>query len=270
MTRNTYIGIVLASLLAAPAARADGGFSTTNVQFLYGWKFADPLYNAGGGPMQTTTLNNFNAFGWGDSFFFVDLYRANFSKGQTGFPPGRHDDAQIYAEWHPRVFLNQLLGWKSSGIPFVRNWGAAFEINQGSGVSPGNFYAYLAGVGFDFDVPAGYVLGLNIYYRYDRFAYNQYQVSPFWTVPFAIGPVPFVFTGFVDVNGTTTGTGTQAVEIWAQPELLVDVLAPFHGPKNKLYVGTEWFLHRGSAAALGMPGLKNTSVPQIMAQWTMY
>ncbi len=160
--------------------------------------------------------------------------------------------------------MNQLLKQKKTGIPFVRNWGAAFEVNQASG----DFYAYLAGVGFDFDVPPGYVLGLNVYYRYDRYAYSQYQVSPFWTVPFAIAKVPFVFTGFVDVDGTRTSPRSEAVEIWAQPELLVDVLAPFGGPKGKLHAGVEWFYHRG--AKLGAPGLKTTSTPQVMAQWTIF
>jgi nucleoside-specific outer membrane channel protein Tsx len=257
MTRTSQLAFAIAALLAGPIARADG-FSTTNLQLLQGYKFADPIYNANNGPMTTLTLNHFDAFGWGDSFVFFDLYRANFS----GPNAVRKDDAQIYAEWHPRLFVNQLLRQQSTGIPFVRNWGLAGEINQGSG----DFYAYLAGVGFDFDVPLGYVLGLNVYYRYDRFAYHQWQVSPFWTVPFAVGNVPFLFTGFVDVNGSKTwGDRKSMVEVWAQPELLFDLLAPFGGARNKLYAGVEWFYHRSPT----LDGIKTTSTPQIMAQWVV-
>ncbi len=248
--------IAALALAAAPAARAQG-FSTTNVQFLYGTGFKDPLYDAGGRPMQTTTINHFDAFGWGDSFFFVDLYRANFSAMGLPYGAPHKDDAQLYAEWHPRLFLSKLVPGAPK-IPFVRNYGLAAEINQGSP----DFYAYLGGVGFDFVAPKGWVLGLNVYYRYDRFAYNQWQVSPFWTVPFAIGPVPFLFTGFVDVNGTKSLARNNGVEVWAQPELLVDVLAPFGGPKGQLYVGTEWWYHRTPD--------KDSSVPQVMAQWTIF
>lgn len=259
MTRLHLRPLIAAlALVAAASARADG-FSTTNVQALYGLGgFKDPLYNASGKPMQTTTLNHFDAFGWGDSFFFADLYRADFG-GFNG-----KDGANLYAEWHPRLFVNRLLGQKSTGIPFVRNWGVAAEINQGYA-----FYAYLAGLGFDFDVPPGWVLGANVYYRYDRFYHQQWQVSPFWTVPFAIGKVPFQFTGFVDVNGTKDDAGKEAVEVWAQPELLVDVLAPFGAPANKLWVGVEWWYHYAPyAPALG--GEKTSSVPQAMVQWVIF
>ncbi len=265
MTRPHLRALLAAlALAAAAAARGDGGFSTTNVQFLYGWKLNDPLYDTGNGPMQTLTLNHFDAFGWGDSFFFADLYRADFKNGSQG-EFGKKDDASLYAEWHPRLFVNSLLGQKGPALGFIRNWGLAGEINQGE-----QFYAYLGGVGFDFVAPPGWVLGLNVYYRYDRFAYHQWQVSPFWTVPFSLGPVPFVFTGFVDVNGSKDGVRKEVVEIWAQPELLVDVLAPFGGPKGKLHVGCEWWYHRAPNAPKGTAGVTDASMPQAMVQWTIY
>jgi nucleoside-specific outer membrane channel protein Tsx len=135
-------------------------------------------------------------------------------------------------------------------------------VNQGS-----QFYAYLGGLGLDFNVPAGWVLGLNAYYRYDNVADtgHGWQVSPFWTVPFSVGPVPFVFTGFVDVNSLDDGTDT-GYEVWAQPELLVDVLAPFGGPKGKLHAGVEWWYHSISIGDAD----ETSSVPQAMVQWTIF
>jgi nucleoside-specific outer membrane channel protein Tsx len=260
-----YLRLVaaLAMAAAAPAARA-GGFSTTNVQLLQGWGFGNrdmPLGmdNYDYGRLTTLTFNSFSTWEWGDSFFFADLTRGKVA---------HEDSTSVYAEWHPRLFVNQLIGQKKTGIPFVRNWGLAGEVNQGAG-----FYAYLGGLGVDFDVPAGWVLGLNVYYRYDKFSYDQWQVSPFWTVPFSIGPVPFLFTGFVDVNGTRQN-GNEGVEVWAQPELLVDVLAPFGGKPSRLWVGCEWYLHSfsGVGSANPFPSASDslTSSPQVMVQWTIF
>jgi nucleoside-specific outer membrane channel protein Tsx len=248
--------VAVALIVAAPVAKA-AGFSTTNVQLLQGYDFNDPLYNTAG-TMTTLTLNTFSTWEYGDSFFFADLYRGAF---RNFFSP-QHErtyDADLYAEWHPRLFVNQLLGRKEPLLGIIRNWGVAGEVNQGRA-----FYAYLAGVGFDFNVPVGWVLGLNLYYRYDSFLvdhHDQWQVSPFWTIPFALGPIPLVFTGFVDINGSRKDDG-PFTEVWAQPQLLVDALAPFGGKAGKIYVGTEWWYHRHPAGT--------ASVPQVMMQWTIY
>ncbi len=252
--------LALLALAAASSARADG-FTTTNVQLLWGNGFDNakiPGNDFENGALTTLTFNSFSTWSWGDSFFFADLTR-----GKQASAVG------VYAEWHPRLFVNQLLGQKKTGIPFVRNWGVAAEVNQGNA-----FYAYLAGLGIDFDVPAGWVLGLNVYYRYDEYAFNQWQVSPFWTVPFSSGPVRFMFTGFVDVNGTRQN-GNEGVEVWAQPELLVDVLAPFGGKPNRLWVGCEWYLHSFSGVGSNNPlpyfaSDSLTSAPQVMVQWTIF
>jgi len=247
-------GLLAIALVAlAPAARA-GGFSTTNVQLLQGYNFDDALGNYDDGRLTTLTLNHFSTWEHGDSFFFADLTRGRMSD---------EDATGAYAEWHPRLFLNGLLDQKEPIGGIIRNWGLAGEVNQGN-----NFYAYLGGVGFDFAVPPGWVLGLNLFYRYDKFADHQWQISPYWTVPFAVGPVPLLFTGFIDVNGTKDGAGDDAVEIWAQPELLVDVLAVAGGPKGKLHAGVEWFIHRGYG--FGETEATVTSAPQIMVQWTIF
>ena len=245
----------LALLAAGPAAGA--GFSTTNVQLLQGYGFDSALDTSFAGELDdglktTLTLNHFSTWELGDSFFFADL-----SRGRIG----GDDWVDAYAEWHPRLFLNALLGRKTPFLGVVRNWGLAAEVNQGAG-----FYAYLGGLGLDFAVPQGWVLGLNVFYRYDNFNDHGWQVSPFWTVPFTLGPVPFVFTGFVDVNGVDGAGNESGVEVWAQPELLVDVLAPFGGKRGRLHAGLEWWFHSMSVGDLD----ETSSVPQIMVQWTIF
>ncbi len=95
-------------------------------------------------------------------------------------------------------------------------------------------------------------------------------MSPFWTIPVLTGKVPVVFTGFVDIDGVKKPDGTKGLEVMAQPELLVDVLAPAGGPRNKLLVGVEWYLHyHSSNEELGGPS-DFISAPQAMIQWNLH
>ena len=109
------------------------------------------------------------------------------------------------------------------------------------------------------------MLGVNAYYRYDNFNHHGWQLSPFWTVPFSAGPLSMLFTGFLDVNGLDNGTDT-GVEVWSQPQLLVDVAKPFGGKPGKLYVGVEWWLHSYDIGSFD----RFSSAPQAMVQWTVY
>ncbi len=253
--------------LAAPMPAAADGFSTTNIELLQGHTFDDRKlgYHTVSGNMTTTTLNTFSTWEYGDSFAFVDLYTGDFSAG-NGFPgkPG----ATAYAEWHPRLLVNKLLGQTGDTLGIFRNWGLAAELNQGSG-----FYAYLLGLGVDFAVPIHHGnVSLNVYYRYDRFDYHVWQISPYWNIPFSLGPVPFLFAGFVDIAGSKDIDHNSAVDIMAQPQLLVDVLAPFGGKANRLYVGCEWYIHKYPSGFYGGAprDAHTTSAPQAMVQWTIF
>ncbi|HET7826969.1 MAG TPA: ion channel protein Tsx [Anaeromyxobacter sp.] len=251
--------VALAAALAPAPARAE--FATTNIQLLEGWGFHDHLlgYDTTDGRMATYTLNHFSTWKYGDNFAFVDMYRGSFGSGI---------DATLYSEWHPRVFVNRLLGTKGNVLGAFRDLGAAFELNVGNG-----FYAYMAGVGGDLALPIPGVVGLNVYYRHDSVQFpgaprlaitnDTWQVSPFWTLPFRIGTVPFVFTGFVDVFRSTSG---DRLDVMAQPELMVDVLAPFGGPKGTLHAGVEWYLHHYQLAGQN----ELASVPQALVQWTFH
>jgi nucleoside-specific outer membrane channel protein Tsx len=256
-----FAALSLAALLAPAAAHAE--FGTTNLQLLVGNNFNDNLlgYNTPTGNMTTLTLNHFSTWAYGDNFAFMDLQRGKFLDGFDGATDNR---ALIYAEWHPRLFLNKL------GLPtgsIVKNWGLAGEVNQTAG-----FYAYLAGVGFDLAIPGFQVAGLNVYYRYEwvgantfnNTAYtNTWQVSPFWDVPFKVGSVAFDFSGFVDV----TTNHDKKLDIMAQPELLVDV-GNFFGSPGKFHAGVEWYIHRYRNFVDDKD--KTVSAPQLMVQWTPF
>jgi nucleoside-specific outer membrane channel protein Tsx len=113
-------------------------------------------------------------------------------------------------------------------------------------------------------------VSLNLYYRYASVQIpgpdvrdHTWQVSPSWVIPFKTGKVGWLFTGFVDVNGVQEN---KDVEVMAQPELLVDVLALAGGPQNKVLAGIEWYLHYHP---LNVPD-KLVSAPQALVQWNLH
>jgi hypothetical protein len=246
-----FAALSLAALLAPAAAHAE--FGTTNFQLLQGWNFKDDVNATSDEKLTTLTINHYSTFAYGDNFVFVDLQRGQLNGYDT-------TTAGLYGEWHPRLFLNKLGLGGAGGL--VKNWGLAGEVNTGA-----NFFAYLGGLTADFALPGFQVAGLSLFYRYDTFdggtfrAYNStYQISPWWDVPFKLGPVGMVFNGFVDF---TTNDGRS--DIMAQPELLVDVGA-FAGSPGKFHVGVEWYLHYQDKVG----GSTTTSAPQLMVQWTPF
>lgn len=266
MNRTVILAALLAAALAPASARAD--FATTNIQGLVGWNFHDPSVGSDvtGGEMSTITVNHFDDWKYGDNFFFVDMMQGDFTDGVK---------SHLYGEYHPRLFLNRVLGKKEPALGILQDWGLAGEVNLGNG-----FQAYMGGLGLQFVAPKFWVLGLNVYYRYAEFqlpspvgpvSYDHtWQVSPFWTIPFSIGKVPFLFTGFLDADGIKNPDNTQGWELMTQPELLVDLLALTGGPKGKLYVGVEWYLHYATSNKdLGAPN-DLVSSPQAMIQWNLH
>ena len=260
MHNRIFRSFALAAALAVAAVASPasaGGFGTTNFQVLQGFDFDDNLlgYDTPTGNMTTVTVNHYSTWKYGDNFAFVDMQRGNFRDGKG---------ATLYAEWHPRLFLNKL-GLPAGG--FVKNWGLAGEINQGHA-----FQALLGGLGLDLAIPGFQVAGLNVFYRYDTVyipgivqIYNHtWQVSPFWDIPFKIGPTSWTFNGFVDV----TTNSEDDIDVMAQPELLLDVGA-FFGAPGKLHAGVEWYVHRYADPA-NNGDTKTVSAPQAMIQWTPF
>lgn len=248
--------VALAALLLPSAARAQ--LATTNLQALHGWGFQDSLLGLDTGNEQLTTLtvNHFSTWRYGDHLVFVDLYRGDLPE---------ETESMVYAEWHPRLFINRLLGTKGNLLGVFREFGLAFEVNQGH-----NFYAYMAGVGGDLALPVPGTVSLNLFYRYDSaqlfgadVTNHTWQVSPSWVIPFGVGPASLLFAGFVDVSGANDN---EDVDVLAQPQLLVDVLRLAGGPEGKLWAGLEWYLHYNEAI---VPDTL-VSAPQAMVQWTLH
>ncbi|MFT3917516.1 MAG: ion channel protein Tsx [Anaeromyxobacteraceae bacterium] len=269
--RTTLLALVAA---LAPAV-ASAQFATTNVQALYGLSgFKEKIldYNAKDGQQLTLTVNHFSVWKYGDNFAFVDMSRADYLVPGTKLET--NSQSTVYTEWHPRFFVNKMVGHEGNTLGIFKNWGPAFEVNQGK-----NFWAYLAGIGCDIDLPIQYsFLSVNLFYRQDSVQFapsfghvgnKTWQLSPSWGIPFAIGPVSALFTGFVDITPLKDfGGKDKKLDVMAQPELLFDVGGLAGAPRGSLWLGVEWYLHYNAADA--DLGGETISAPQVMVQWNLH
>lgn len=254
------VAMTLAGLGAVASPAAAEGFSSTDVQLLYGNNFNKDFVTGNDttdGHMRTITLEHFGTWEKGDNFFFFDLTNGKFIDGNT---------EHFYGEWHPRVSLSKITGHKFSFGP-VKDTYLAGEINWGdtptydptNGFTANsdhrNFHADLEGIGFDLAVPGFENVGLNLYSRKDNFDKRRWQVSPFWGTHFNLGAARFEFSGFVDIAGMDNGT-----DIMAQPQILLDVGKLAGTPKDRILAGVEWYWHKN-------PAFGRNSAPQAMVKW---
>jgi nucleoside-specific outer membrane channel protein Tsx len=243
---------LFAAVFAQPALAADPGFATANVQVLRAWNMFDAASpnNADNGDQTTVTFNYFGEHPYGDLNFFVDLSRADAKYYGT-------NETTAYAEIAPRLLVGKMFGAK---IPGLRDFGASFELNQGN-----DFFAYLAGVGFDLALPQPYLVGASVFYRYDFFVGNTAQFTGVWGIPFTVGPMNFAFKGFIDVTQANDLTDlndpdAKGIDLMTQPELLVDV-GTFFGKPRQFWLGTEYWLHKNPN--------DDTQALQAMFEWTL-
>jgi nucleoside-specific outer membrane channel protein Tsx len=214
LRRISTVALFAAALSVSLPARAEDGFSTGNLQVLQAWNMNDPATGntPSKGDQTVVTFNYFTTHALGDLNFFVD-----FSRAQGHFDSGI--DAFAYGEINPRFMLGKMLG-KQLPLVIFKDLGPAFELNHGN-----NFYAYLGGIGGDFNLPGPYLAGLNLYYRYDKFVGDTAQATFYWGVPFALGPAKFAFKGFMDITQGKNflGDNSRGLDLMTQPELLLDV-----------------------------------------------
>ncbi len=246
--KGVLVLFAAAAAFAPAAARAER-FSTTDVQLLWGADFDDPFFDGRkprDGHLTTVTLEHYGTWGYGDNFFFFDLLHGSFVDA-AGAPLGR--TVAIYGEWTSRLSAGKLLGRKSF-LGILKDVYLAGELDRGGD----GFWNDMIGVGVDVKLPGKLVLGVNAFYRDDKFNAPTFQVTPYWNLPFAVGPVGLVFTGFVDF----AGTDTLGLDVNSQPQLLIDLGRPW-GQAGTLYTGIEWYVHRNAR--------HTTSAPQIMLKW---
>ncbi len=103
----------------------------------------------------------------------------------------------------------------------------------------------------------------------------QWIVSTSWGVPFALGPVPLKFQGFLNYNSAKgkdyAGVDTKA-ETLMRAALMVDVGQMVTGKKNTFLMGVgyeHWhnkFGNHATAKGVQKPGI-NTDAPMLQVEW---
>jgi len=239
----------LLSPLAASAGSAN--FATTNIQYLYGSRYAD--FDPDGGFSHTdeagiVTIEHFNVWKYGDNFIFIDITN-----------PGGEGDGSYYAEISPRLsigkmFFDKELSW---GIAKDLLFTATLEIPE----SPVE-QTWLYGLAVDLNLPSFQFFQVNWYLRNSQASGidTGQQVTLAWGAPFRLGPLPLVFEGFFDY---AWGEDPLQDNIITAPRLLVDVgeLAGFGG--GKLQAGVEYQIWRNKFGIDGM----DEDVAQAMVKW---
>src|SRR4029079_16340043 len=110
LKRRCMTGAIMFMLLVAPhVALAQEkppapnpepqGFSSSNVQILYGWNFNEPGLSTDV-PKNIFTFENTTGWSWGSSDLLVDILRS--------WSDADANAKEVYGEWYPSVSLRKL------------------------------------------------------------------------------------------------------------------------------------------------------------------
>lgn len=213
----------------------------TSITGLYGGKFeVDPSDQA------TVTLEHASDWSFGDVYMFLDGTR--FSHGDRN---GKGDRDQYYGEATVRLSIDKLTGTDSHFSIFQQDLvifeDILFAASYERGSDRDATESILLGLGFDFDLSAFSLIGLNklkyfqvnVYARNDVHSddtgFEDYQITVVTALPFQIGKAKFLADGYIDY---VFGKGPQHANFHLNPQIKLD-LGNFYGNPDKLFVGVE-------------------------------
>lgn len=244
-----------------PPARAaqgasDNGFSSWDMQLLWGDSFREPGVS-GGVTKGTGTLENSSSWRWGSSYFFVDYLKSN-SKDQNA--------SEVYGEWYPSASISKVTGADFTLRPVLKDVLITAGFNAGTKNTGAAPFVFLPGLTFDLKIPGFQFFSLGTYAYIDHGRMGSqgngcntttYQITPSWSLPFHISRARFRFDGFVDYIGSH---GQCEHQIVSQPTIKLDI-GNFSGRPDKLLVGLEWGLWRNK---YGISGLNQTATQGVL------
>lgn len=231
-----------------PSASPAAVWSSTNVEYLYGWNYRLTDREAG-----VITLEHASGFAYGDNFFFLDITHPVEDTTRA---------SALYGQWDPRFSLGKLTGAKLGAGP-ITDLLVTGELGYGANLG-GYQREYNYGLGLDVKMPGFAYFAINFWvHDTPYFEGVAYQISPYWGAPFHLGTVGFVFEGFLDYIGEEgEGSKVSHANLITQPRFLID-LGSLWKKEGNLFAGTEvslWF------NKFGVDGVDEI-LPQAMVKW---
>ena len=257
---SAFLAILWPQFAPTAFAQDNQGFSSWNVQILYGWTFQEPGI-AEDVPKNVFTFENTSAGRWWSSYLFVDVLRS-WSEADA-------NAKEVYGEWYPSLSLRKISGREPSK-GFVRDVSATLGLNTGVRTTGPSPFVVLPGVTFDLNVRGFTFLSVGAFAYVDRGSFQgqptgcqgtTYQITPAWSLPFNIGAAKLRFDGFADFIGSYANC--EAMILW-QPQLKLD-LSELWGKPGQIYVGLEWAYWHNK---YGISGLED-KVFQPVFVWVM-
>jgi nucleoside-specific outer membrane channel protein Tsx len=240
--------LVIATALTGAATVHAQNWTAANIQYLVGPDLENP---PGPDVVPTLTFEVANGWKYGDNFFFTDVVN-----GPTW---DKNKAVNTYGEWHSRLSYSKITG-KTVALGPITDVLLASELDFAAGV--GAATNHLMGLGFNLKVPGFIFFNVDLYVR-DEPAVDGvgFQVSPYWLLPFTVGPLDMTFGGWFDFM---TGEDTQEMWWQMQPTLMADV-GKFWGAPGKVSVGLEYEYFSNFL------GIKDLTVnrPQFVTMWKL-
>lgn len=258
-------GVFAADKPAAPPERADQeasspGFSTWDIQALYGGDFREPgVHDV---EKVTATLENTSGWSWGSSYFFIDYLRSG---------PSDQNATEFYGEWYPSVSLGKMFKKDQDSSFFIfKDLLVTTGVNAGAKTTGAAPLVFLPGFTFDLKLPLFQFFSLGVFAYIDQGRINgvnngcnstTYQIGPSWSLPIKLGRLSFRFDGFIDFIGKHGQCVSQVV---AQPTIKLDLGDLLGNKPNRLYTGVEVSYWKNK---YGISGLNQTAT-QGLLMWT--
>lgn len=215
--------ILMTGLMAAlvSGAQAEGmlQWQDNSLSFLQGGHFeADPQTQT------TVTFEHVSGWNFGDLFLFVDGISYNGDDNFYG------DDTSYYGEIAPRLSAGKLLD-KDLSFFFVKDVLLATCYEFGDN----DLKNYLAGPGFDLNIPGFDFFQLNFYRVWNESEQDSYQITPVWKMSQPVGITTVVFDGYIDWE-----FGNDRDNLHINPQLKLDMGVFLGMEAGKLYGGVEY------------------------------